>query len=671
MKLVWIFDFHTPSHVRVGERCDSDGVAGSLVKAGIEGVIFIAKCHYGFSYYPTRVGTPHPRLATDLFGRLLTSSRARGLKVASYVSFGIDGAAGEAHPDWRRVYANGTSDPNGWFVNLCPFTPYLEKSVLPQITELHQLYRPDGYWFDTMSALSPCYCAICQAEFRQHSGCDLPTDDEDPLQEQAGKWRKQRGFALVERVGQYIHQLDPKAEVGFNQLGSLSYPEPLPSNVTVLTLDPETMGPQSIPFSLNAAYGSNAPQSCEIMPTIFQGGWGDWSPAPALRLVTTALACWIRGTILIPGDRLHPEGRLSEISQTAMKLIADTRARWTATAPSDKARLAADIVVLHSPSLTHGPDCRLFAVGDPRSRLIPINGMHRLLLDAGCNATVAGEWQLDHALTQARLVVVPEIPTLTIETEERLKLFAKNGGSILFVGRIPSVEDRQFSQTGIQIGDSVWQDQAYLPDFENPALEVLVRGAIHETTLLQASAELFLVPAYDAKPGSRYGWGVGPSSGQLSKNPALTRHSLGSGSIWFLNAPLASDYAKTGNWPQAKWMANLLHRIGLPHRAKIVDSEGNLELTVWEDRQSTWLYLLSHDAEQLVGTDRLWARSTGSAGQRTACLQIALRGTSSKINALAGSVSNQSSSPTHLTIHLNFDRPFAALRIDWNLKPKT
>jgi len=664
MKLHWIFDFHTPRFVRVGERCDGESVAQALADAGVESVIFVAKCHFGHSYYPTRVGTPHPRLAADVFGTMLGAVRAKGLGVASYVSLGIDGAAGEKHPEWRRVYADGTSDPVGWFINVCPFTAYLEKWVLPQIEELFQLYRPNGYWFDTMSALSPCYCASCRAAFIEHSGNELPTHADDPRQGVAGTWRHKRGFALVERVGNFIRSLDPAASVGFNQLGSLPYPEPMPSGVTVLTLDPETAGPQSIPFSLNAAYGSHASQPCEIMPTIFHGGWGDWSPAPELRLQTTALTCWMRGTIFVAGDRLHPEGRLTKHSRAAMQLLSSTRAQWAECAPSD-GRLVADAVVLHSPSLTNGPERRLFAVDDPRARLTPINGIHRLLLDAGVVATVAAEWQLEQALVGARLVVVPEIPALSKETETRLREFAEQGGTLLFVGRIPQVGDRPFDGTGIQLGEAVWQDHAYLPCFGDAKDEVLVRGAIYEAALMEATAEMFLIPGYDAQPGKRYGWGIGPVSDEPSTNPALTRCPVGDGAIWFLNAPLASDYARMGNWPQVPWWQALIEHMDVPLRARLIEGDGNLEIILWESNRSSWLYLLSHDAEQMVGDGRQWARSTGTSGLRAARIQLARRNEEPAAHSLRGHSSPMTSSETHHTLDVSFERPYAAVRIDW------
>jgi hypothetical protein len=665
MKLTWHFDFHTPAYVRVGEAVDFEGVAQALHQARMDSVIYFAKCHFGFSYYPTKVGTTHPRLAQDVFGGLLAASRRRGLEVAAYISFGIDGAGGEERPEWRRVYLDGSSDPSGWFINVCPFTSYLEERVLPQIEELHRLYQPDGFWFDTMSALSPCFCRQCRADFQKETGGDLPVTADDPAYVRAGIWRHDRGIALVSRVADFIKSLNAKAAVGFNQLGSLPYPEPMPAGVSVLTLDPETCGSQTIPFSLNAAYGANAPLPCEVMPTIFQGGWGDWSPASPRRIETTALACWMRDVTFIAGDRLHPEGRLTDISRDALAVVTDIRARWEACSPSPEAVSKPDIVILHSPSLTEGPDRALFAVGDPRERLTPINGMFRLLLDGGFSFTVAAEWLLAGTLDRASIVIIPEIPRIDQATEEALLAFASRGGVLLFTGRLPSVEGRPFREAGVSLGPDLWQDHAYLPAWENNGPGVLVRGPIRPATLAGAEKLLALTAAYDARPGARYGWGIGPAAETPSDEAALACRNYGGGKIGFLNVPIASDYAKSGNWAQAKWFERLIVFLHGETGARLLDSEGNLELIVWGDAASTWIFLLEHEAEQLVGEGRLWARQTREPAPRTCTVRVQKKHARASLHALQAASAEFSEDASQLEIRCVFSGPFAALRLDW------
>ncbi|MFZ4695046.1 MAG: hypothetical protein ACOYMV_07970, partial [Verrucomicrobiia bacterium] len=107
LRLGWHFDLHTPDGVPVNRRPDAEGIAAALAEAGAEELITFAKCHYGHAYYPTRVGTRHPRMRGDPFGSILRACRARGIRVLAYVSFGIDGEAGERHPEWCKVRPDG------------------------------------------------------------------------------------------------------------------------------------------------------------------------------------------------------------------------------------------------------------------------------------------------------------------------------------------------------------------------------------------------------------------------------------------------------------------------------------------------------------------------------------------------------------------------------------
>ena len=59
-------DYHNTDDSPVGEGFDAAAFAGQLAAGGVDGIYTFAKCHYGNSYYPTKVGRPHPRLTRDL-----------------------------------------------------------------------------------------------------------------------------------------------------------------------------------------------------------------------------------------------------------------------------------------------------------------------------------------------------------------------------------------------------------------------------------------------------------------------------------------------------------------------------------------------------------------------------------------------------------------------------
>ena len=74
-------DFHTsPLIPEIGTRFDKQKFAKTYQEAHIEQVLIFAKCHHGYTYYPTKVGTMHPNLNFDLLGAELDALRSVGIK---------------------------------------------------------------------------------------------------------------------------------------------------------------------------------------------------------------------------------------------------------------------------------------------------------------------------------------------------------------------------------------------------------------------------------------------------------------------------------------------------------------------------------------------------------------------------------------------------------------
>ena len=68
-----------------------------------------AKCHHGFSYYPTEVGTQHPNLAVpDLMGAQIEALHGIGVLAPIYVSIMWDDLAGEKEPGWVIARRDGS-----------------------------------------------------------------------------------------------------------------------------------------------------------------------------------------------------------------------------------------------------------------------------------------------------------------------------------------------------------------------------------------------------------------------------------------------------------------------------------------------------------------------------------------------------------------------------------
>jgi len=600
-RLGWHFDFHSHKNIRINHDPDVAGMARALRECGVEEIITFAKGHDGFAYYPSKIGTPHPRMKGDPFGDVVKACKAEGVRVLAYVSFGIDGEAGRKHNQWAQVHAGGPHITEDWFVEVCPFTPYLEDLLLPQIGEILAAYPVDGFLFDTMGAMGVCYCDWCQRAFRERHGMAIPRDTDDPSWGLYGQFRHERALNVVARTSTFIVRRKPAAKVEFNWIGTVRYPERMPEGISCLLCDFTTRGPQSLRSSFHAAYGSTANLPCDVMNTIFNQGWGDWSPRPLAGLEQEAVAVWARKCRPYLGDRLHPGNRLDPISVRALRFMAGVQEEVAEQYPAAESNLVPEILALCGPPAIYGEDMRGFALD--RLSVRPLIGAHRLLLDSGANFAIVAECFLENHLTGSKLLVLPEMPAIEVASESLLRNYVETGGRLLIVGRVPNVNGEPLDWLGVMPENKVWQDHIYLPLWaeSEDGSPVLVHGDFHKLKLDGAEAILPAIRPYDCDYGMRFGHGTGPASDKPSAFAALTRHCVGKGQVWYLEASICSDYAEHANWTQFAWWRGLLNRLVPEPIARVVSPSGSVEIVTHVSEETTWAFLINHGGEQLNG----------------------------------------------------------------------
>jgi len=223
-------DFHLPADVEVGKGFDGDAYARRLKECGVDAVAFFAKCHYGHSYYPTEVGTVHPRLCKDMLAEVVRGCHEHGLGVVAYYSVFLDTAAVLAHPDWAMRASRsdvGAGFDSGNFLPVCVNSPYVRELLLPQSVEIVTRYDVDELFYDTMSGFHPCYCEHCRAAF----GREIPESREDPAWDDYVRWYAEqydRFFAEAPRV---VHEANPDVTVAFNWKWGIREPTPPPPHI--------------------------------------------------------------------------------------------------------------------------------------------------------------------------------------------------------------------------------------------------------------------------------------------------------------------------------------------------------------------------------------------------------------------------------------------------------
>src|SRR5919108_1009705 len=181
-------DFHTSADVPgVGEDFDAGEFVACLREARVNSVTCFAKCHHGYSYYPTKVGVVHPHLKRDLLGEQIEACHRADIRVPAYVSVVWDEHSAAAHQEWLQVDRNGRQvgrgplETRGWRW-LCLNTAYADY-VAAQTEEVLRRYPVDGLFFDIVKQTSPgCVCTACRTRLARR-GADLV--DAAALEEQS------------------------------------------------------------------------------------------------------------------------------------------------------------------------------------------------------------------------------------------------------------------------------------------------------------------------------------------------------------------------------------------------------------------------------------------------------------------------------------------------------
>ena len=128
------FDFHTmPANPDVGKAFDFEAIVNRFEKAGVQYVVFPARCNLGVAYYDTKIGIRHPALTYNLLKKLADACHSRGIKLTAYMNLGLSHEEGLRHRDWLVMDADGrTYQQNrldSFFRQMCYNTGYGDHAV--------------------------------------------------------------------------------------------------------------------------------------------------------------------------------------------------------------------------------------------------------------------------------------------------------------------------------------------------------------------------------------------------------------------------------------------------------------------------------------------------------------------------------------------------------------
>ena len=153
------------------------------------------------AYYPTDVPLQHRSNwlgNSDPFGYLVKGSRKMDMAVIARTDpHATWQNVYDSHPDWIAVTANGEkrrhwANPELWVT--CALGPYNFEFMTQVHKEIMERYQPDGIFSNRWAGSGTCYCEHCLSDFRKYSGMELPRNSNrsDPAYIKYQEWSTNR-----------------------------------------------------------------------------------------------------------------------------------------------------------------------------------------------------------------------------------------------------------------------------------------------------------------------------------------------------------------------------------------------------------------------------------------------------------------------------------------------
>lgn len=309
-------DFHTHEDIPGVGKCFDKKQWQSALKAGhVNSINIFAKCHHSWSYYPTKIGRPHPTLSRNLLGEQIEACHEIGVRAPIYYTVGWSANDVKAHPDWASRQLDGSlhgfsydikakpGDPKpiaSW-IFLCPSGDY-RKLILAQTEEICSTFNTDGLWYDI--CFGQCWCPRCLRGMK-----DAGLDPKRP--EEAELYNNRKWQSLMAECNAIVHGRFPKATIFYNVSTGIYTPQ-WHEHLTHFELEdlPTTWGGYD-KFPLRARYFAEKKKHIVGMSGKFHTMWGEFGGfkhPDAIRFEAATMVAY--GSNCCFGDQLHPSGEM-------------------------------------------------------------------------------------------------------------------------------------------------------------------------------------------------------------------------------------------------------------------------------------------------------------------------------------------------------------------------
>ena len=556
-------DFHTsPDIVEIGKRFDKKKFTETVREANIDLMTVFAKCHHGYTYYPSKLSAMHPGLDFNLLGELRDAIHDAGAKAPIYITAGWSRKDADEHPEWHQIDFHtkkaafvgeetlAVTDPTApledcsWTC-LCLAGEYLDylEALTREVCEGFDV--ADGIFYDICFYGDACACDSCKRGM-----LDMGLDPES--YEDAKKYYSLSRIRVMKRLTSVVHEYSPDAPVFYNGGADMNRTEYHPYQTHYELEDlPTAWGGYDL-MPIRAKFFEKYGKLFLGMTGKFHHAWGEFGGFKDKEALRYECADMLSvGASISVGDHLHPSGDIDQSTYAVIGHAFDYIKKIERYSENTKAYTNLGLW------LSHREDSDMGA-----SKLLQI--MH-------LEYDVVGS---DDDLTKYDCIILPDRVSLSECDRKALTTFTNHGGKI--VASYESI----FDELGVQKLHPSSADKDFISyeidEFKTPFLSY--SSAYVVKTDAEVLAKVY-EPYFNRTQSHFCGHKNTPYKLEAAEYPALVK----SESLLYFAHPIFEAYNKSGNYVLERYASSVIdsfldrqiHVSELPSSGRIRIREGS------------------------------------------------------------------------------------------------
>lgn len=526
-------DFHTsPNIPSIGSNFSKENFQAALKTGNLESITVFAKCHHGYCYYPTQVGTQHPGLDFDLTGAMVEAAHEIGVRAPIYIPMGWSHLDAQTHPQWLSYDQEGNvkatksfkaitgpDDPMGnlsWQLLCLNEGPYLQH-VYDLTEEICKRYPVlDGMFYDICFNSKSCFCDTCKEGMRKRGM------NPDSVEDAEAYYRENR-IAFMDKCMEIVHTYHPDATVFFNGSADIVQPE-YHSHETHFELEdlPTAWGGYD-KFPLRAKFFRNTGKAYLGMTGKFHLDWGEfggYKTKEALKYEIAMMAMYGAGASV--GDHMHPDGFMEMQTYETIGYAYDYMEKLI---PYCQGTPVTGLgICISEDSATN-------------------EGLSRILMESRVDFDIISQGNFH----KYQAVIIPEKPMLSHKDVEALRAYLSAGGKVLLMADALVQDGKFMVDTGLDYLEKPRFDCDYIQSLEEdsrlPKAALLCYNPGHHTRCRDARVLAEMLQPYFNRTFNHFcGHKNTPQDKNAERCPAIAQK----GNVLYMAHNLPQQYFQKG-----------------------------------------------------------------------------------------------------------------------------